>query len=119
MMASSGQLQSKEGLENGTIPILYYYEYEDKETKNEEHSTVKEVRTWFNRTTLQNNTNRIASTRKCYINNLAEETYKMVMQFDAKLPNSNVPKPTSFNKTSNTHYPHGLVVKTKKDTGCC
>jgi hypothetical protein len=59
----------------------------------------------------------IAPTRKGYINNLAEETYKSVMQFDVKLPNSNVPKPTSFNKASSTHYPQWFSAEDKERHG--
>jgi hypothetical protein len=81
---------TKIGLEKGTAPVLYY---ENKEIKDEERSTVAEVRAWYNRTTLHSAANMIAPTRKDFINNLAEQTYKVVMNYDVKLPNANVPKP--------------------------
>ena len=105
---------TKQGFENDSIPILYY---ENTETKEEERSTVQEVRTWYNRTTLKNNTSRIAPTRKGFINTLAEETYKTVMKFDVKLPNSNVPKPTSFSKASNNPYPQWFHAEDKERHG--
>jgi len=56
--------------------------YTNNETKEEEYSSVKEVRQWYNRTQLQQATthliqatNDIVPTRKGYINKLAEEIY--------------------------------------------
>ena len=105
---------TKTGLENGTVPILYY---ENKDTKEEERSTVKEVRTWYNRTSLHNAANTIAPTRKGYINNLAEQTYKAVMNYDVKLLNAQVPKPTSFHKASNNPFPQWFQAEDKERNG--
>jgi hypothetical protein len=105
---------TKAGLENDSIPILYY---QNKETKEEERSSVKEVRTWYNRTVLQNAVNTIATSRKGFINNLAEETYKTIMSYDVKLPNANVPKPTSFNKASNNPFPQWFQAEDKERNG--
>jgi hypothetical protein len=105
---------TKTGLENDTVPILYY---ENKDTKEEERSTVHEVRTWYNRTSLHNAAKTIAPVRKGYINNLAEQTYKAVMNYDVKLPNANVPKPTSFNKASNTPFPQWFQAEDKERNG--
>jgi hypothetical protein len=105
---------TKTGLENGTTPILYY---ENKDTKEEERSTVKEVRTWYNRTSLQNAANTISPTRKGYINNLAEQTYKTIMSYDVKLPNANVPKPTSFHKAGNNPFPQWFRAEDKERNG--
>ncbi len=103
---------TKTGFENGTIPILYY---KNKDTKEEERSTRKEVRTWYNRTVLQNNANRIAPTRKGYINNLAEETYKTVMQFDVNLPHSKVPKPRVSKRRATHNTLNGSKQRTRKE----
>jgi hypothetical protein len=52
-------------------PVLYY---KNKDTGEEEKSSVKEVRQWYNRTHLQQVANSIVPTRKGYINSLAEES---------------------------------------------
>jgi transposase InsO family protein len=105
---------TKIGFENEHIPILYYI---DKATQEEERSTVTEVRTWYNRTVLQNAVNQIAPTRKGFINSLAEETFKTVMNYDVKLPHSNVPKPTSFYKASNNPFPQWFQAEDKQRNG--
>jgi hypothetical protein len=104
----------KTGLENDSIPILYY---QNKETKEEERSTVREVRTWYNRTILNNAVNTIAPSRKGFINNLAEETYNTIMKYDVKLPHANVPKPTSFHKASNNPFPQWFRAEDKERNG--
>ena len=82
--------------------------YTNNETKEEEYSSVKEVRQWYNRTQLQQATthliqatNDIVPTRKEYINKLAEEIYNTVKRYDVKLSNNKVKKPTSFKKAGN------------------
>jgi hypothetical protein len=70
--------------------VLYYT---NNKTKEEENSSVKEVRDWYNRTQLNNATthliqdsNSIVPTRKGYINAIAEASFKAIQQYDVKLP---------------------------------
>ncbi len=53
-------------------PVLYY---KNKETGEEEKSSVQEVRQWYNRTNLVQATNAITPSRKGFINSLAETPY--------------------------------------------
>ncbi len=62
-------------------PVLYY---KSKDTGEEEKSSVKEVRQWYNRTHLKQTVNSITPTRKGYINNLAEESFKIIQNYDVK-----------------------------------
>ncbi len=39
------------------------------------------------------------------------------MRYDVKLPNANVPKPTSFNKASNTPFPQWFQAEDKERNG--
>jgi hypothetical protein len=78
------------------------------DTKEEEKSSVQEVRTWYNRTQLTNTSthhiqaaNSIVPTRKGYINALAEEVYNTIKTYNVKLPHTNITKPTSFKKAGN------------------
>jgi hypothetical protein len=86
--------------------------YTNNKTKEEEYSSVKEVRHWYNDTQLrqavthlQQTTNAIVPTRKGYINKLAEEIYQTVKSYDVKLPNNQVARPTSFKKAGNLPQP--------------
>jgi hypothetical protein len=70
------------------------------------------VRTWYNRTQLQQvssdltqASNAIHPTRKGYINAIAEASFKAIQQYDVKLPNKHVKKPTSFKKAGNIEQP--------------
>jgi hypothetical protein len=56
-------------------PVLYY---KNKKTGEEEKSSVKEVRQWYNRTHLMQAANSITPTRKGFINTLAETSYKTI-----------------------------------------
>jgi hypothetical protein len=65
--------------------VLYYT---NSKTKEEEKSSVKEVRDWYNRTQLNNATthliqdsNSIVPTRKGYINAIAEASFKAIQQY--------------------------------------
>ncbi len=58
-------------------PVLYY---KSKTTGEEEKSSVKEVRQWYNRTNLRQAANSIAATRKGFINSLAETTVRGLVQ---------------------------------------
>ncbi len=53
--------------------VLYY---KNKKTGEEEKSSVKKVRQWYNRTNLMQAANSIATTRKGFINSLAETTLR-------------------------------------------
>jgi hypothetical protein len=94
-------------------PVLYY---KNKDTGEEEKSSVKEVRQWYNRTHLQQATNSIAPTRKGYINNLAEESYKTIQNYDVKLP-AHATKPTSYKKAGNSPYPQWFRAEEKEKQG--
>ena len=94
-------------------PVQYY---KNKDTGEEEKSSVKEVRQWYNRTHLQQATNSIAPTRKGYINNLAEESYKTIQNYDVKLP-AHATKPTSYKKAGNSPYPQWFRAEEKEKQG--
>jgi hypothetical protein len=64
-------------------PVLFYI---NKETGEEESSSVPEVRLWHSQTTLKQAINQIKPTRKGFINTLAEESYKAIRTYDLKLP---------------------------------
>ncbi len=64
-------------------PVLYY---KNKKTCDEEKSSVKEVRQWYNQTHLTQAANSIAATRKGFINSLAETSYQTIKNYDVKLP---------------------------------
>jgi hypothetical protein len=89
--------------------VLYYT---NNKTKEEEKSSVKEVRDWYNRTQLNNATthlirdsNSIVPTRKGFINAIAKASFKAITQYEVKLPHKNVIKPTSFKKAGNSEHP--------------
>jgi hypothetical protein len=90
----------KTGEYEGT-PVLYY---KHKDNGTEECSSVAEVRTWVNQTTLHQATNTLTPTRKGYINTLAEESFKAITNYNLKLP-PNSTKPTSFKKAGNQPLP--------------
>jgi hypothetical protein len=94
-------------------PVLYY---KNKDTGEEEKSSVKEVRQWYNRTHLQQATNSLAPTRKGYINNLAEESYNTIQNYDVKLP-AHATKPTSYKKAGNSPYPQWFRAEEKEKQG--
>jgi hypothetical protein len=101
--------------------ILYYT---NNKTKEEEKSSVKEVREWYNRTQLNNATthliqksNSIVPTRKGYINAIAEASFKAIRQYDVKLPTKNTPKPTSFKKAGNSEHPQWFQAELKEKDG--
>ncbi len=99
--------------------------YTNNDTKEEEKSSVQEVREWYNSTQLQqasthltNATNAIQPIRKGYINKLAEEVYTHVKHYDVKLPDNQTQKPTSFKKAGNSKIHSGFKPKLKKKMGC-
>jgi hypothetical protein len=76
--------------------------YTNNENGQEEKSSVKEVREWYNRTQLHltsthltQASNGILPTRKGYINAIAEASFKAIQKYDVKLANKHVKKPTS------------------------
>ncbi len=94
-------------------PVLYY---KNKVTNEEEKSSVKEVRQWYNRTNLKQAANSISPSRKGFVNSLAEETFKAITTYDVKLP-TNATKPTSYKKASNSPYPQWLRAEEKEKQG--
>jgi hypothetical protein len=98
--------------------------YVNNDTKEEEKSSVAEVRSWYNRTQLNQAsthivqaTNQITPTRKHYINQLAEQTYQTITNYDVKLPHKNVPKPTSYKKAGNTPHTQWFQAESKERDG--
>jgi hypothetical protein len=86
--------------------------YKNNKTKEEERSSVREVRAWYNRTQLNQASthliqasNSIIPSRKGFINTLAEASFHTIKDYDTKLPHKNVTKPTSFKKAGNTTQP--------------
>jgi hypothetical protein len=101
--------------------------YTNNDNGQEEKSSVKEVREWYNRTQLTQvstqltqASNAILPTRKGYINSIAEASFKAIQQYDVKLPNKNVKKPTSFKKAGNSEQPQWFQaeIKVRKDSSC-
>jgi hypothetical protein len=90
-------------------PVLYY---KNKTTGEEEKSSVKEVRQWYNRTHLMQAANSIAPTRKGFINTLAETSYKTITSYDVKLP-AHASKPTSYKKAGNSPFPQWFRAEEK------
>jgi hypothetical protein len=81
-------------------PVLHY---KNKKTGEEEKSSVKEVRQWYNRTHLMQATNSIAPLRKGFINSSAETSYNTIKNYDVKLP-AHASKPTSYKKAGNSPF---------------
>ncbi len=80
-----------------------------KQRRKKNRQSINEVREWYNATHTtkasiysphQATNNNIVPTRKGYINKLAEEIYHTVRQYDIKLPNNKVRKPTTFKKAA-------------------
>ncbi len=96
-------------------PVLYY---KNKDTGEEEKSSVKEVRQWYNRTHLQQAANSIIPARKGYINidSLAEESYKTIQNYDVKL-SSHATKPTSYKKAGDSPFPQWFRAEEKEKQG--
>jgi hypothetical protein len=94
-------------------PVLYY---KNKTTGEEEKSSVKEVRQWYNRTNLRQAANSIIPTRKGYINSLAETSYQTIQNYDVKLPN-HATKPTSYKKAGNSPFPQWFRAEEKEKHG--
>jgi hypothetical protein len=70
------------------------------ETQHE--STVKEVRKWYNKTTMIQAINSIVPTRSTFVNDLAFESYQQVKEYDVKLHNSlNHIAPKSYKQAGN------------------
>ena len=98
--------------------------YTNNETGEEEKSSTKEVREWYNRTQLQQASthivqasNEIIPSRKGFINTIAETSYQTIKNYDTKLPNKNVQKPTSFKKAGNTPYQQWFQAEMKEKDG--
>jgi hypothetical protein len=94
-------------------PVLYY---KNKQTGEEEKSSVKEVRQWYNRTHLMQATNSIIPTRKGFINTLAETSFKTITNYDVKLP-AHASKPTSYKKARNSPFPQWFRAEEKEKQG--
>ena len=94
-------------------PVLYY---KNKTTGEEEKSSVKEVRQWYNRTNLMQAANSIAPTRKGYINSLAEASYNTITKYDVQLP-AYATKPTSYKKAGNSPFPQWFRAEEKEKQG--
>jgi hypothetical protein len=90
--------------------VLYY---KNKQTGEEEKSSVKEVRQWYNRTHLMQAANSITPTRKGFINTLAETSYKTITAYDVKLP-AHASKPTSYKKAGNSPFPQWFRAEEKR-----
>jgi hypothetical protein len=91
-------------------PILYYT---NNRTGEEERSSVAEVRTWYNRTTLKQAISHITPTRKGYINSIAEESYKAITYDVSSLPTPQ--NQQALRKQATPPIPNGSGQKTKKD----
>jgi hypothetical protein len=98
--------------------------YTNNKIKEEEKSSVKEVRSWYNRTQLNQasthitqTSNSITATRKGFVNTLAETTFKTIREYDTKLPNKNVRKPTGFKKAGNSEHPQWFQAEMKEKDG--
>jgi hypothetical protein len=65
---------TRTGTYEGT-PVLFY---KNRDTGEEESSSVPEVRLWHSQTTLRQAINQLKPTRKGYINTLAEESFKAI-----------------------------------------
>jgi hypothetical protein len=84
------------GTYEGT-PVLFY---KNKDTGEEESSSVPEVRLWHSQTALKQAINQIKPTRKGYINTLAGESFKAIQTYDLKLP-AHSTKSSSYKKAGN------------------
>jgi hypothetical protein len=94
-------------------PVLYY---KNKQIGEEEKSSVKEVRQWYNRTHLMQAANSITSTRKGFINSLAEASYNTIkiMMLNSQPMRSN-PQATKRQEIHPTH--NGSEQRKKKNKG--
>ncbi len=63
-------------------------------------SSVKEVRQWIKQTKLTQAAASITPKRNGYINNLVEEMFQQIINYDTKLPQGTKDKPTSYHKAS-------------------
>ena len=111
---------TEHGTHDGDL-VLWYI---NNETKEEEKSSVTEVRHWYNRTQLTKTathlvqaTNQIIPARKGYINALAEEIYTTIKTYNVKLPHKNVTKPTSFKKAGNLPLTQWFQAEEKEKDG--
>jgi hypothetical protein len=66
---------------------------------------------------LTHTANQIAPTRKGFINDLAETSFKAVKEYDVKLTNKHVYKPTSFAKAGNAPNPQWFQAEIKEKDG--
>ena len=103
---------TKTGVDDGDA-VLYYT---NNESGEEERSSVREVRSWYNRTQLTQATNQVRPTRKRFINTLAETAFKSIQQHDLTLP-PNATKPTSFKKAGNNPLPQWFRAEDKERNG--
>ncbi len=94
-------------------PVLFY---KNKDTGEEESSSVPEVRLWHSQTTLRQAINQIKPTRKGYINTLAEESFRAIQTYDLKLP-ANSTKPSTYKKASNQPLPQWFRAEAKERHG--
>jgi hypothetical protein len=68
----------------------------------EHESTVKEVRKWYNKTTMIQAINSIVPTRSTFVNDLAFESYQQVKEYHVKLHDSlNHIAPKSYKQAGN------------------
>ncbi len=93
--------------------------------KRRRKSSVREVREWYNQTQVQQAathlvqaSNQLVPPRKGFINLLAEQVYKTIKTYDAKLPKSqHITKPTSFKKAANSPHAQWFAAEEKEKDG--
>ena len=101
----------KTGEYEGT-PVLYY---KHKDNGTEECSSVAEVRTWVNQTTLHQATNTLKPTRKGYINTLAEESFKAITTTTSN-SHLTLQNPLASKRLVINLYHNGLELRLKNGT---
>ena len=91
-------------------------DYKDSKGKDL-FSTVQEVRQWLRQTKLNQAAASITPKRNGYINNLAEEMFQQIINYDTKLPKGTKEKPTSYQKAGNTTQTQWFQAEAKERDG--
>ena len=72
---------------DGDLTLTYVDPQKPLKNGGEHESTVKEVRKWYNKTTMIQALNQIVPARSTFVNDLAYESYQHVKMYDVQLPN--------------------------------
>jgi hypothetical protein len=87
---------------DGAFTLTYIDPQKPLANDHEHESTVKEVRKWYNKTTMIQAINNIVPSRSTFVNDLAFASYQQVKEYDVKLRDPlNQIAPTSYKQAGN------------------